>query len=264
MSDLELITLLETEFKKQQQHPTKPFQYNEECNIEDICVIYLMVEKLIRVIANTVKDQSSHQAINQLRYAGHHILKHYTQKQDNNLQEAYKHCVRAHYDMLDYYVLKLSSIFQEKITLISDKETRASLLEQAEKSIKRIQQSRFDSSDRERYYQTIQNFIFEDMRLIVAVNKALADFGYTEEILKDKKILIESNLELQEIIDNKLKKESKKEDRFNKIVITVVALTTMSGLLFQGSLTDYWRDPITKIEHSLNLEKSPTYPIGKK
>jgi hypothetical protein len=33
----------------------------------------------------------------------------------------------------------------------------------------------------------------------------------------------------------------------------LIAILTPVGLLFQGSLTDYFRDPITKVEHSLNL-----------
>jgi hypothetical protein len=42
----------------------------------------------------------------------------------------------------------------------------------------------------------------------------------------------------------------------------LIAILTPVGLLFQGSLTDYFRDPITKVEHSLNLDKAPIHVRG--
>jgi hypothetical protein len=57
---------------------------------------------------------------------------------------------------------------------------------------------------------------------------------------------------------------SAKITRNSYLFAILIAILTPVGLLFQGSLTDYFRDPITKVEHSLNLDKAPTPPIGKK
>jgi hypothetical protein len=41
----------------------------------------------------------------------------------------------------------------------------------------------------------------------------------------------------------------------------LIAILTPVGLLFQGSLTDYFRDPITKVEHSLNLDPEENFLV---
>ncbi len=58
---------------------------------------YLETEKLIRVLANILPSTMS-QPINQLRYAGHHILKAVTASEQEasyrvNVIEAFKHCM---------------------------------------------------------------------------------------------------------------------------------------------------------------------------
>lgn len=87
----------------------------DEANItvDNIKDWYFETEKIIRVLANILSVPMI-QAINQLRYAGHHILKAQTNKDatQTNLIEAFKHCKRAVYDALDFYAYTLNDKYQ--------------------------------------------------------------------------------------------------------------------------------------------------------
>lgn len=261
----DLISLLESESKQQQKHPKKPFTKinSKDVDLQIVYDVFLETEKLIRVIANTVQDQSSHQAINQLRYAGHHILKHSLDSTNkDNLIEAYKHCVRAHYDILDYYVLKLGHFFKNRLLLIENSDKKEMLRTSIDKSLKRIQQSRFDSQNRSDYYQQIHQFLIEDLRLIDEINSLSSQYG--ESILQDKNVLIMENNKLKDNLDRKLEERSDKMDKHNIRLAAVIAVATMLGLLFQGACTGSFHSPVLNVEHSLNAVQFPTHPIGKK
>ena len=123
---LELIKLLEKEMHKDVSQIDFPANQENEICIEDIKEWYFEAEKILRVIAN-ITTQPMIQSISQLRYAGHHILKAQVDDADeaskqSNLIEAFKHCKRAVYDALDFYVYKLSEIYKVVLPYLDSQE----------------------------------------------------------------------------------------------------------------------------------------------
>ena len=79
---------------------------DEDITFENVQHWYIETEKLFRTIANIFSEDVV-QTVNQLRYAGHHVIKSLTlnnqdeddqRKKQENIVEAVKHCKRAYYD----------------------------------------------------------------------------------------------------------------------------------------------------------------------
>jgi hypothetical protein len=127
---VDIISLLEREMKASIQD----FNQDSDSNItiEDVKVWFFETEKLIRTTANLSLEVTSQQAINQLRYAAHHILK--SDKQEGVI-EAYKHCKRAYYDTLDLFILTLNDRFVTSLVYVEDSEKRTNIAEKLKKNI---------------------------------------------------------------------------------------------------------------------------------
>lgn len=103
--DRRLIRLLEEDARADVREMDIPPEQEDHIQLSQVRNWYLETEKLIRVLANVLPSTMA-QPINQLRYAGHHVLKAVTAPEQDasyraNVVEAFKHCKRAYYDALD-------------------------------------------------------------------------------------------------------------------------------------------------------------------
>jgi hypothetical protein len=123
---------------------------------------YFATENLARVVSNTLQSIAP-QTVNQLRYAGHHILKAVTCNQSDtdevqsNLIEAYKHCKRGYFDALDLFVYETNRIFQGRVINIEDAPTKERLVDELLSLINAINEQRLSSKTRIEYYRFLQD-----------------------------------------------------------------------------------------------------------
>ena len=233
-TDGHLIFLLENEALADLNSLDLPSVNGAEITIENVSDWYFETEKLIRVLGNILPSSMS-QPINQLRYAGHHILKAQSVAdcKQSNLIEAYKHCKRAYYDAIDLYVYHLSETYRDKLSFLPVEQS-SQLASEVQKHLQRVQDARFDSLARIDYYATIRKDLISGLKLVQSVNEQLHLSGVTDAVLDDRGQLLKENNALKSQVDNELKKA---ESRFNKwmfFITLVVVLATSLGLLFQG------------------------------
>jgi hypothetical protein len=254
-----IISLLEQEMQASIQDIHK--DSDSEITREDVKVWFFETEKLIRTTANLSLEVTSQQGINQLRYAAHHILK--SNKQEDTI-EAYKHCKRAYYDTLDLFILTLNDRFVTSLVYVKDLEKRANIAEKLKKILITIQTERFKTQARIVYYDIIQSQLIEGLNLLEELSLAVSISSDMQKVIDENEQLRDHNNKLESDAEKHIQKQSAKITRNSYLFAILIAILTPVGLLFQGSLTDYFRDPITKVEHSLNLDKAPIPPIGKK
>jgi hypothetical protein len=254
-----IISLLEREMQASIQDIHK--DSDSEITREDVKVWFFETEKLIRTTANLSLEVTSQQGINQLRYAAHHILK--SNKQEDTI-EAYKHCKRAYYDTLDLFILTLNDRFVTSLVYVKDLEKRANIAEKLKKILITIQTERFKTQARVDYYAIIQSQLIEGLNLLEELSLAVSISSDMQKVIDENEQLRDHNNKLESDAEKHIQKQSAKITRNSYLFAILIAILTPVGLLFQGSLTDYFRDPITKVEHSLNLDKAPIPPIGKK
>ena len=254
-----IISLLEREMQASIQDIHK--DSDSEITLEDVKVWFFETEKLIRTTANLSLEVTSQQGINQLRYAAHHILK--SNKQEDTI-EAYKHCKRAYYDTLDLFILTLNDRFVTSLVYVKDLEKRANIAEKLKKILITIQTERFKTQARVDYYAIIQSQLIEGLNLLEELSLAVSISSDMQKVIDENEQLRDHNNKLESDAEKHIQKQSAKITRNSYLFAILIAILTPVGLLFQGSLTDYFRDPITKVEHSLNLDKAPIPPIGKK
>lgn len=226
----------------------------DRIDFDHVRIWYLETEKLIRILANIIPSTMA-QPINQLRYAGHHILKAIcmaTQdkgKGDPNLIEAYKHCKRAYYDSLDLYVFHMSDVFRSKASLLLIRDKM--LEEKISNHLDGFTKLRLESDDRIKYYSKVSQTLLVGLSLISDINRKLKEAGITDELLSDKSILIK-NLNTLNEENRKLKQDYNKLDldvkasleaadarqsrRFTYLSFFLMIVTAVS-ILFQGYFT---------------------------
>lgn len=163
----------------------------DSINIELVYSWYIRAEKIIRVLANTFSFPL-HQSINQLRYAGHHILKYnISDNKENNaeLVEAFKHCKRSVYDALDAYMYKLAEVYRIILPYLT--ESRAIKIEHlVYKHLREVQKARNDADSRIEYYDAVNQKLLDGLGLIEELNQIQRDSGFTDQIYREKKELI--------------------------------------------------------------------------
>ncbi|SMM99542.1 hypothetical protein SPONN_663 [uncultured Candidatus Thioglobus sp.] len=237
--------------------------------INDVRIWFFETEKLIRTTSNLSLDTTAQQAVNQLRYAAHHILKE--DNKEANIIEAYKHCKRAYYDTLDLFILTLNDKFQTALVYVEDTQKRINITKKLKVILVEIQSARFNNESRIGYYDVIQKHLLNGLALLEDLSLAVSVSAEAQKLREQVMMLKDENLKLrgcEEKLENEINKSTQTEGamitKWSFWFAVIAVMVTAVSILFQGSLTDYWRDPITKIEHSLNLEKTPTYPIGKK
>lgn len=191
--NLELIKLLETDMIKDIRHID--VQDENSIDFDDVRQWYMEAEKLIRVLAN-ILSVPMFQAINQLRYAGHHVLKAQSneEKRQSNLIEAYKHCKRAVYDALDFYVYKLSENYRVLLPAL-DSNNAFKVESLLKNHIKQINQCRTNRDSRIDYYNEIQKTLIEGLELIEELNIIQRESGLSERLFQEKRIL-QNNIDI--------------------------------------------------------------------
>lgn len=232
-----------------------PQDSEKEITLDIVYSWYLETEKLIRILANTLPSTMS-QPINQLRYAGHHILKSQitccSKSQISNLIEAYKHCKRGYFDAIDLYVFHTSSTFKEKFAFLP-KETVIEYSKKLESHIKSIDELRLESDCRIDYYSGVANKISDGLKIINSINIAMTENGITEDFLKSQKQLLNENKSLREQVDKKLNEANKRFNLYAVLLTVVIVLATSIGLVFDGFATQWLLN--SNIE--LNITNTP-------
>ncbi|MBE0484437.1 MAG: hypothetical protein IBX52_13160 [Bacterioplanes sp.] len=234
----ELLRAMEQEALLDLQVIDVPPEHEAALDIGNVQQWYFETEKLIRVLANTLPSTMS-QPINQLRYAGHHILKATAVLDDAevkkaNLIEAFKHCKRAYYDALDLYIYHMAESHRDKLAFLPDKEQSRELAEKLSLFLNEINQARLDSLKRIEYYANVQQKLLGGLKLVSQINEALAASGINSEILQNRKILAKQNLELKAQLKQRLATGEKKFNNWMLGITLAIVLSTFLGLVFQN------------------------------
>jgi len=234
----ELLQCMEQEARLDLQAIDVPPEHEAALHIGNVQQWYFETEKLIRVLANTLPSTMS-QPINQLRYAGHHVLKATAELDDAeakqaNLIEAFKHCKRAYYDALDLYIYHMAEAHRDKLAFLPDKAQSRELAEKLSVFLNEINQARLDSLKRIEYYADVQQKLLGGLNLVSQINEALAASGINSEILQDRKVLAKQNLELKEQLNHRLAAGEKKFNRWMLGITLAIVFSTFLGLIFQN------------------------------
>ncbi|WP_323685386.1 hypothetical protein [Lamprobacter sp.] len=264
-----LISLLEEEARADVRDMDRAPELEDQIQLVHVQGWYLETEKLIRVLANVLPSTMA-QPINQLRYAGHHVLKAVTAPERDaayraNVVEAFKHCKRAYYDALDLYVYHMAEAYRDKLSFLPDPTTTKTLARELAAFLERIGAARLRAHARIDYYAEIQADITAGLAVIARVNEAMAAAGVTAEIVRERAALAQENRQLRDQIDNKLRVAATKFNVLAVLLAFVIALTTAVGLLFQGVGTRWLypdddempRPPSRGVETALPIETTP-------
>lgn len=152
---------------------------------------YTNSEKLIRVIANTL-GEPLHQSINQLRYAGHHLLSYLSTDSPENkkadLLEAFKHCKRSTYDAFDAYIYWLHQRYSGLTPYLNSeasKEIECEILNLIEQN----HLQRQNSKSRIEYYNGVNAQVIAGLNIIQKMNIEIRKEGVTKELVAKKEQL---------------------------------------------------------------------------
>lgn len=230
----------------------------DQITIDVVHEWYVVTEKLIRVLANVLPSTMA-QPINQLRYAGHHVLKYCTAVQSHedfkksNLIEAFKHCKRAYYDALDLYVFHLVGVFRDKLAFLPESEAN-NLSVGLKQHLDKVNEARECASARVGYYSEVFKLMPEGLSLINQLNVTMSRLGVTGDVLRDRAFLVRENSELKVQIEQKLKKGEQKFNLFAIGLTVAIVVATVVGLVFQGFATALW----TEATVNFHVKEVPT------
>lgn len=239
-----LLQLLEEEAGRDISAMDVPPEQEEQIRIAHVRQWYLETEKLVRVLANVLPSTMA-QPINQLRYAGHHVLKAVSLAEDDaqrqvNLVEAFKHCKRAYYDALDLYIYHMAEAHRDKLAFLPDQALARSLARDLERFLDHVNATRLAALKRIDYYAAIQTDLLAGLRLVAQVNQAMAASGVTAEIVREREELARANVQLKDQVENKLAAGAARFNRWMLAVTILIVLATATGLVFQGAGTQYF------------------------
>lgn len=240
-SESQLIAALEIEMQASLQDID--FSKDEEANIElaDVNDWYISSEKVLRVVANLFASPM-HQAVNQLRYAGHHVLKAILSDDPVVAQaetvEAYKHCKRSVYDALDAYIYQTNRLYKNVLPFLVDSEA-VKLERTLREHLTEIANARDSSSSRIEYYELINEKLIEGLRVTEQLNQIQRDSGFSTKVFLEKKQLVAEINDLRTVASNldvgrkealfELEKKTKKRS----IILSWIAyLTPIIALFF--------------------------------
>jgi len=245
-STLELIALIEEEMLPDISKIDISSKDEDRVDLECVKVWYFETEKLLRVVGNIFSSPMS-QSINQLRYAGHHIIKAgldndpISQKQ--NIIEAYKHCKRAYYDALDLYVHKLAEDYKILLPYL-ETQSAAKLERTLREHLEGIQTSRLANESRIEYYRTVQVTLANGLKIIEDFNQILRETGMSRALCTEKAALIQEVATQQKHINTLKNKYQSLQDSitnrsylFSLAIAFIIAAATAIGLLADAFVT---------------------------
>jgi len=246
MTNNQLIDLLESEMRKSILEINVESKDEGKIDLKRVNQWYIETEKTVRVI-DSVLITTSYPAINQLRYAGHHILKANLLDDDvareRNLVEAYKHCKRAYFDALDSYKLCLGQLYKNICPyLISTEQIKI------ERTIRdhliQIDQERLKYKDRISFYDSIQSMLIDGLRLIEQLNQTQRESESMHLFLDEHKDVFTENVQLKNDIANLNSENRSLEAKINgsgfifSIVLAIsIGLGTFLGLWADAFMT---------------------------
>ena len=240
-----LINILETEMAADSILTENKQKNDKDITLTDVKEWYFEAEKILRVVSNITLNQAEHQVINQLRYAGHHIIKLSELSINDgsyhdNIVEAYKHCKRAYYDILDGYVLTLSDRFTNKINFIKDEDKRKELNKKINKLCISTVEPRFKFPSRQKYYSSIAENLIEGLRVLEEVNHLISEISVSENkttLIKNNTILKNRINELESNLSNFERKQDSFISKLGIILAILLAISTAIAIPFQGYFT---------------------------
>ena len=205
LSSSKLIKLLQEEMLDDVKKINVATEDEDKIDFLLVYTWYIETEKIIRVIGNLFTVPLS-QAINQLRYAGHHVLKASIDNNSSNsnskqnLIEAYKHCKRAYYDAFDFYVYKLSEDYRVLLPYL-DTQSASKLERILREHLQEIQEGRLKSKERIEYYSGIQKTVIKGLEIIESLNELQRETGISRKLYIGKQSLLEANASLEKKLD---------------------------------------------------------------
>ena len=252
-----LIQLLEEDARHDIREIDISPEHEAQIQLSQVRIWYIETEKLIRVLANVLPSTMA-QPINQLRYAGHHVLKAVTAEDQNahyqvNVVEAFKHCKRAYYDSIDLYIYHMAEAHRDKLSFLPDHQEVRTLANELENFLESVNRSRLDTLARIEYYSEIRTNLISGLRLITKVNQAMSASGITAEIIHDRQQLAKENLLLKDQIEKKLAAGDRKFNFWMLVITLFIVFSTAVGLFFQSAGTQYFFDS----HHSSNQPTTP-------
>lgn len=255
----ELITALEEEMRKSLAEINLNSATESNVTLSLVSNWFFDTEKLTRVIGN-ITTNTMFQPINQLRYAGHHILKSQLSEdpvaKKNNLIEAYKHCKRGYYDALDIFTHKLAEDYRE-LTLYVDKQTIEPITAQMKDLLRTITIARITTPDRITYYQTIHSVLCKGLNVLHALNEELRKAGFSRDLYTNKQELLQEIANLR-ISNTQLAFENRRlQNRAVDIVAAVsLAVAVLAALATAIGLTaDAWLP--SRLLHTFEATTAP-------
>ncbi len=238
LSSGELIALLEKEMAEDVRGFDVP--PSEEHNIDFKLVEdwYLRTEKVVRVLGNLFTSPT-YQPINQLRYAGHHILKAQVAKSDDekqsNLVEAFKHCKRGLYDAFDFYICELNEYYRSLLPYLVGEQAKA-LEKQIGDLVVDITELRNQAQTRIAYYSGVQESFIKGLRLIEGLNDLQREAGISASILKSRSQLVAEKA----VLNNTVTAYKQGLDERANATKLLVAVMTFVGLIASAAATIIW------------------------
>jgi len=158
-----------------------------------------------------------------------------------NLIEAYKHCKRAVYDALDFYVYTLNERYRVLMPYL-DSQNAIKLERLLHEHIKKIHIARSENGKRIDYYKGIQSNLIEGLKLIEEINEIQRETNVTKELYRHKKSILDENHRLNthlNILQNKNDQlEGKIASRFSFFSILfalVLTLAVVVGLMITSA-----------------------------
>jgi len=204
-NDSQLIGALEVEMQISLVDIDFSKNVEESIGTEDLYKWYIASEKVLRVIGNLFASPM-HQAVNQLRYAGHHILKANLARiakddvaEQAELIEAFKHCKRSTYDALDAYIYQTNRIYQNVLPYLVDSEA-TKLERNLRDHLASIARARNSVDSRIEYYEYINQKLIEGLSITEKLNQIQRDSGLSEDILTEKKQLVSQINDLRGVV----------------------------------------------------------------
>jgi hypothetical protein len=232
-----LISLLEQEMRRDLEEINLSAEDESLITAATVSDWYIEAEKLIRVLAN-ILTVPMHQAINQLRYAGHHIVKVQLSKceteKHRNLIEAYKHCKRAVYDALDFYVYRLNEYYRDLMPILNSQDAiKAEGI--LKLHIQEINQCRIKCDVQISYYNGIQDTLIKGLRLVEQLNEIQRESGVTEQLFQEKGVLVrEINLLKTHVkfLQDDITKRTEDSNKSGYLIALLMALILAGGTFF--------------------------------
>ena len=238
MDNSELIKLLEAEMAGDIGEFDVPPQDEQAIDLAKVMEWYVSAEKLIRVLSN-IFSAPVFPSINQLRYAGHHILKAQlcgnTQERQSNLIEAFKHCKRAVYDAFDFYIYRLNEYYRSLLPYLSV-EKAVELEQQVKDLLMEINDHRDRARTRIAYYTGVQKSLVKGLEMVASLNKLIRESGLSEEMLKSQLQLGSDIVQLRSHLDaaqTRLEQAERQVARYSQIASnkgTVLSIAVTVGV----------------------------------